>query len=187
MIAEQAALFPRRTLPSSLVHHTVPLGSLSSASQEGAGLGGVDYGNAWHKMMETLPWAASQSAWVAHMDAHIVRFPNPQRAKDEVTLFLASPLAALLAGLGQWVRTEVPFLWQKDASTAYEGTIDCVAWDPSQKKGWVVDWKTDFGPSAAAIADQYAPQLQVYCEALQALGWGSFTPLVYSTRWGLRG
>ncbi len=185
-IKEKAALYPKRMLPSALAHgDSAPAEVLPGEIISGGAAGGPVYGNAWHKMMETLPWRQSRGHWSAHMQSSLVNFPNLSRAEHEIELFLNSSLAALLSAPGMQVGVEIPFLWKKDASIAFEGTIDCIAWDASAGVGWVIDWKTDWRESAQIIASTYVPQLQVYRDVLESLGWGAFNAVIYSTRWGI--
>lgn len=183
---KKAPLYPKRMVPSALAHgDNTPVEVLPERIPSIGAAGGPAYGNAWHKMMETLPWRQSIAHWSAHMQASLVHFPDLARAEHEIELFLNSSLAALLSAPGIQISAEIPFLWQKDASVAFEGTIDCIAWDANAQVGWVVDWKTDWRESAQVIAGAYAPQLQVYRNALESLGWGAFRAVIYSTRWGI--
>ena len=188
-----------RKLPSSLAIHrkTRPgrdepeplLGVDSDFRDEVPSIDGAAYGNWWHNMMESAPWADGEKAWTAHFKKHISlsECPDPKRADIEIKNFLDSELALLLGRRGLIVRTEVPFLWKEDDKTAFEGYIDLAAYD-DEKKDWIlVDWKTDRPTGAdreATLRKQYSPQLEAYTKVLRGIFKKPVHTILYSATLG---
>jgi len=147
---------------------------------------GAAYGNWWHNMMESAPWAKGEKSWTAHFNKHksLPDCPDPERAENEIKNFLDSELALLLGRPGVVVRTEVPFLWKEDEKTAFEGYIDLVAYD-DEKEDWIlVDWKTDRPAGKnpeATLRKRYSPQLEAYSEVLRGIFKKPVHTILYTT------
>jgi ATP-dependent helicase/nuclease subunit A len=145
----------------------------------------VSYGNTWHEMMATCPWAASKAAWESHFTAWIPKFEASDRAEVEIQRFLSSSLITKLERFAPFIRTEVPFIWHKDAQTVFEGAIDCFAYDPDADCGWVLDWKTNLHATPEGLLERYAPQILAYQAALQSrYPHAHFEGLLYATALG---
>ena len=147
---------------------------------------GAAYGNWWHDMMESTPWAEGEKAWTAHFNKHksLPDCPDPKRAENEIKNFLDSELALLLGRPGMIVRTEVPFLWKEDEKTVFEGYIDLAACD-DEKEDWIlVDWKTDRPAGKnpeATLRKRYSPQLEAYTKFLRGIFKKPVHTILYST------
>ncbi len=177
--------FPKRLLPSQLgPEENIEKIQSNHLDRISTPTSGLDYGNDWHRMMEKMPWSANIIQWKDYLYDSIRYFRNPDRAKHEIELFLGSELAQRLQQLSPWISTEVPFFWKKSSELAYEGTIDCLAWDPQLKVGWIIDWKTNLVCSMESIVEAYRPQIQTYLEALNSLDRGCFRASIYATALG---
>jgi ATP-dependent exoDNAse (exonuclease V) beta subunit len=191
-----AEKFTRRVRPSSLAQHGVKVVERSEPDwfappeypEEQRPPGGtVDYGNWWHGMMETTPWAAGPAAWAGHWEQGTPAAPEPERARAESARLAASPLALRLAVPGLEFATELPFLWaEPDGAQAFDGCMDLAVWDAAAGRWLVVDWKTDRveHDAAAELRERYGAQLAVYARALEAVYQAPVEAYIYSTRAG---
>ena len=194
---ERARSAIKRVLPSSLaVHRTAKprrdepephLGLDIEFRDEVQVIDGAAYGNWWHDMMESTPWASGEKAWLTHFNPPPPDCPDPERAEKEIKNFLDSELALLLGRPGMIALTEVPFIWKADAQTAFEGYIDLVAYY-GEKEDWIlVDWKTDRPAGKnpeATLRKQYSPQLKAYTKALRGIFKKPVHTFLYSTTLG---
>ena len=200
---KQAALIsrriPRRILPSGLVHDlptkfsaetdTPPDGEddrLRAAEDAGlpggdgdeplAGIGGIDYGNWWHAVMQHYPWQAPDpAARASYLKEQRERINNAAgwtaRAEAELALFSDSAAHAEFLAHGEVFLSEMPFSHPRSADEWIEGIMDLVLVTRG-KELWIVDWKTDRRWSADAddasflrrLAEKYGPQLRAYAE-----------------------
>ncbi|OYV48490.1 MAG: hypothetical protein B7X06_01270, partial [Verrucomicrobia bacterium 21-51-4] len=111
--------FLAQVLPSSLAVHSQPYEmqpSLAVAAH------GPDYGNAWHALMEALPWRGTPLEWDLHFEAHKLGFPSPERASAEWALFKGADFLKFLEDPMWLIRVEVPFLAPiAGQQSAYQG------------------------------------------------------------------
>lgn len=167
---------PARDEPEPLLGHGFPEESLS--------LDGAAYGNWWHEMMEITPWHEKPEVWKRHFNNFISHCPQPERGVREIQLFLSSDFAKKLARPGWAIRTEIPFLWQADKTTAYEGLIDLAARETDTGRWIIVDWKTDRlenGHPSESLKSRYGKQVGVYTRAVQSIYEEEVETFLYST------
>ena len=218
---KQAALLshqiPRRILPSGLVHdhpaipagggYTPPdgvddrlRGAEDAGLQDGdadeplAGIGGIDYGNWWHAVMQHYPWSARDpAARVHYLKEQRDRINSAAawtaRAEAELSLLSNGSAHADLLEHGKIFLSEMPFSYPRHASEWIEGIMDLVL-VTRRKELWIVDWKTDRRWTSDAdddaflrrLAEKYGPQLKAYAEVF-ARGFGRPVSrlLLYST------
>ena len=207
---------PRRILPSGLVHDTEKTragedttpaseddrlrASEDAGLQDGtgseplAGIGGIDYGNWWHGVMQHYPWAdADPVARARYMEAERAKIAGAAtwtaRAHAELVLLTASAAHAEFIEQGEVFLPEVPFAHPRSAAEWIEGIMDLVL-VTRRRELWIVDWKTDRRrPSdpddesfLRRLVEKYGPQLQAYAEVF-ARGFGRPVSrlLLYST------
>ncbi|HIE10684.1 MAG TPA: hypothetical protein EYP62_03665, partial [Kiritimatiellae bacterium] len=176
----------RRILPSMLARKAPPeepeiLRETTEASGPEAAR---QYGTWWHRLMETMPWAAGRTAWQRRFQAMLRTSPDIARARREWTLFLESPLAVQLADRRLHVETEMPFLHRASENTTVEGFVDLVQRNADGSVWLVLDWKTNLVTEREALplAEIYRPQLRAYADSLQALTAArEVTAAIYST------
>jgi ATP-dependent exoDNAse (exonuclease V) beta subunit len=201
----RAESFTRRVRPSTLARHATSADGAAGAAERSEPdlfappdypeeqpppAAAVSYGNWWHGMMETTPWAKGAAAWAAHWERHYDAAPEPERARAEGARLLASPLAARLSAPGLEFVTELPFLWAElGGARAYDGCVDLAAWDANAGRWLVVDWKTDRveKDAAAELRAKYGAQIAVYAQALGAAYGAPVEAYLYSTRAGVAG
>ncbi len=208
---------PRRILPSGLVHDHGTKTPLSddprpdgeddrlrhaedASLQDGdgeeplAGIGGIDYGNWWHGVMQHYPWSAPDpSARVRYLQEQCERISTAvawtARAETELALMADGAAHAELLEHGQVFLPEMPFSHPRSADEWMEGIMDLVLVTRRQEL-WIVDWKTDRRWTSdpddeqflRRLGGKYGPQLKAYAEVF-ARGFGRPVSrlLLYST------
>ena len=210
---------PRRILPSGLVHQkedaavasdTLPKNeddrlsltedaNLLGTETDGplAGIGGIDYGNWWHAVLQHYPWKAgdaeTRSRYFAEQLGKIKAATGwGARAEQELARLGGSRLHTEIIGDGRVILPEMPFSYPRSAVEWIEGIMDLVVITHDQKV-WIVDWKTDRPWNSDVcdvafldrLATKYGPQLEAYAEVFSR-GFGRQIDrlLLYSTALG---
>ncbi len=221
---KQAALIshqiPRRILPSGLVHnqtakppdgadmlpdseddrlHIAENAALPDGDGDAPlpGIGGIDYGNWWHAVMQHYPWTAPDPGTrTRYLQEQLDRIDSAvawtARARAELALFSDGAAHAELLEHGEVFLAEMPFSHPRNAAEWIEGIMDLVL-VTRRKELWIVDWKTDRRWASDAdeasflrrLAEKYGPQLKAYAEVF-ARGFGRPVSrlLLYSTMIG---
>jgi ATP-dependent exoDNAse (exonuclease V) beta subunit len=189
--ARHAAAFPRRTLPSSLVEKSADVEPEAALDREpewddSAAAAARAYGTWWHETVERMNWRAGRDAWQAVFDDRLAICPQPDRARREWSLFLASEMPGRLSAPGVIVHAEMPFLSPIDPAQCREGVIDAALFDPGRRRWLVMDWKTNVVdlPHVGSLKDLYAPQVRAYAQALEQVSGCPADCGVYSTATG---
>ena len=159
-------------------------------------VGGVDYGDWWHRTVEGYPWQGDDAARAEHLRAAAARLMETDpagggRATAEIARFRASPFHAEALAAGKTFLPEAPFSHPQTADEWVEGIMDLVVVTAAGEV-WVVDWKTDRprrGEPAEAqlarLAEKYGPQLRAYAEVFaRGLNRPVARRLLYSTPLG---
>ena len=208
---------PRRILPSGLVHGTSKADADTSpdgeddrlrASEDAglqnadnpqslAGIGGIEYGNWWHAVLQHYPWSTRDPAARArYLDEQRGKLGGTvdwiARAQAELTLLVEGAAHAEFLEHGEVFLPEMPFAHPRSASEWIEGIMDLVV-VTRRKELWIVDWKTDRRWSSDTddasflhrLGKKYGPQLKAYAEVF-ARGFGRPVNrlLLYSTATG---
>ncbi len=169
-----------------------------SADEPLAGIGGIDYGNWWHAVLERYPWKAALEAereeYLRDQRARIAASVAwTSRAAEELQRFTASEAHREFLTDGEIFLPEMPFSHPRHAEEWMEGIMDLVVLTRDGGKLWIVDWKTDRRrPSDASdaaflkrLSAKYAPQLQAYAEVFsRGVGRPVDRLLIYSTALG---
>lgn len=142
-----------------------------------AGIGGVDYGNWWHAVMQHYPWKAARDVdrrqYLDHEQAKVASAAAwTARAAEELARLTASTAHADFLRRGEVFLSEMPFSYPQQPELWIEGIMDLVIVTKPDAGLWIVDWKTDRRWSSDAseqafldrLATKYAPQLQAYAE-----------------------
>ena len=195
---------PRRILPSGLVHATTPsspkidtlpdgeddrLLALEDASLLGnerdeplAGVGGIEYGNWWHSVLQRYPWQADPAARELYLGEQRSLIADAvdwvERADTEIGHFGTGTAHAEFLKAGRVFLPEMPFSYPRSPEEWIEGIMDLLIVTRDEQL-WIVDWKTDrprshdIGDDALLqrLAEKYGPQLQAYAEVF-ARGFG---------------
>jgi ATP-dependent exoDNAse (exonuclease V) beta subunit len=197
---------PRRVLPSGLVHGpAVPVekpaahptedlllpfaaeaddrllaaegASLVDGDEPLTGIGGIDYGNWWHGVLQRYPWTVShpddRAKYLREERAKIAgSVAWTSRAADELSKLAASEAHAEFLQQGKVFLPEAPFSYPREANLWIEGIMDLVIVTRDAGQLWIIDWKTDRRRSSdadeaaflARLAEKYGPQLRAYAE-----------------------
>ena len=162
-----------------------------------AGIGGIEYGNWWHEVLQHYPWAADAESRAGYVRAQLDRIsgaaPWVERARAELMRLAASPAHADLLASGGTFLAEMPFSHPRQAGQWVEGIMDLVVVPKGHTAVWIIDWKTDrrrpSDHSEAAflgrLAEKYAPQLREYADIFaQGFQRNVERLLLYSTELG---
>lgn len=179
-----SAPFLKKLTPSSLTNYKAKQ-QYSLPQQDG-----LPYGQWWHKLFESFPWAQPQASWSAYLKQSLYSIQSElfyQRAKQEIDLFLSAKLfKQLVADPCLVIHSELPCHFLKKAH-AFEGYIDLLVFSPKLQSFLLVDWKTDSisdENELPCLIETYQPQLLAYKDAVcQAYGLPVSTAL-YSTPLG---
>ena len=164
-----------------------------------AGIGGIDYGNWWHAVLERYPWrAASEETRDEYLRDQRARIASSvawtSRAAEELARFTASAAHREFLEAGEVFLPEAPFSHPRQADEWMEGIMDLVILTRGGARLWIVDWKTDRrrpsdaddGAFLRRLAEKYAPQLKAYAEVFaQGLGKPVDRLLIFSTALGV--
>ena len=195
---------PRRILPSGLVHAVEPsspqtdslpdgeddrLLALEDASLPGnerdeplAGIGGIEYGNWWHALLQRYPWQDGPDVRARYLGEQRSLIADAvdwvERADAEIARFDTGPAHAEFLEAGKVFLPEMPFSYPRSPEEWIEGIMDLVIVTRDEQL-WIVDWKTDRLRSSDAdddallhrLAEKYGPQLRAYAEVF-ARGFG---------------
>ena len=158
-----------------LIAESASLGGGRVGDEPLAGIGGIEYGNWWHEVLEHYPWSATDPDRRAiylqgQLEAIANAAPWIDRATAELTLLTASAAHADWLAQGEIFLAEMPFSHPRKADEWVEGIMDLVIVSRESGEIWIVDWKTDrrrpSDKTAAAfldrLAEKYAPQLREY-------------------------
>ena len=175
------------------------IGLLDAGADEPlAGIGGIEYGNWWHGVLERYPWRArDEHARDEYLRDQRVRIASSvawtSRAAEELQRFTASTARREFLEDGEVFLPEMPFSHPRQTDEWMEGIMDLVILTRGGAKLWIVDWKTDRRrPSDTddagllrRLAEKYAPQLKAYAEVFaQGLGRPVDRLMLYSTALG---
>lgn len=148
----------------------------------------IEYGNWWHKLMETLPWYLGKVDWLKHLEESLLDCPEALRGEFEFQRFLESRLVKQLSSHQFNIHTEVPFLFKNNHGTCYEGVIDFFAYSLEIEEYLIVDWKTDFfdidEDPLPILKEHYCVQLSVYKEIVEKLHGKIPKAFIFSTPLG---
>ncbi len=188
---DRAQAIPRRETPHSLARpvHDEAEPEITAAREEedpAPDNPGIRYGTWWHEMIQAVPWTEPRAAWEAVFAREERDCPQPERARAEWDLFLASGLAVWLAAPGRIVHAEFPFLWPENADRLLEGIIDLAVWSPETASWRVIDWKTNRMPRGGSdvLREIYAGQITAYVRALRGMLGAPVTGSLYLTATG---
>ena len=166
-----------------------------------AGIGGIDYGNWWHAVLERYPWKARHEEMrEEYLRAERARIATSvawtSRAAEELQRFSTSGVRKEFLEAGAVFLPEMPFSHPRHADEWMEGIMDLVILTRNGAKLWIVDWKTDRrrpadtddGAFLRRLAEKYSPQLKAYAEVFaQGLKRPVDRLLIYSTALGRNG
>ncbi len=165
---------PERILPHSLVSEQKLPGNLSD-SYPATEIGGIDYGQWWHKTLERFPWAKDAAGREAYSREVAETLPPffRERAGREWTNWVRSELLGQILAEGKVFLGEAPFSHPRSATAWMEGVIDLIVVTRHDEL-WILDWKTDRlltgereDDFRTRLRNSYSPQLAAYREVIE--------------------
>lgn len=185
VLPEPGFVAVRKTLtvlsPSGLVAHKSE--DLSAEERvEKFLMGGVDYGEAWHLLMNVGEGDVfnSQGRKLEDiLEERLARVPRKflARAIEELERLHKSELGKMLNDSRNVIRTEIPFFARMD-DFVLDGRVDLLLERP--EGCLIVDWKTD-QMAVAELWATYAPQMEAYRKAFEKLIGTRLETAIYST------
>jgi ATP-dependent exoDNAse (exonuclease V) beta subunit len=194
----RAAAFTRKFNPSGYGEDTdgtpknemYEQASLITVARSTAETPATLYGRWWHDFMQRISWYEEPS-WKQTFDEHQVTSPAPRRSEEEWGLFLQClknhPDFSEIVTRDELVAyQEMPFFWRMDAHRCLEGIVDLAFFDPSKKKWFILDWKTNriSQDRIDILRVHYRPQIAAYWKAIAELTGARIDAGIYSTSTG---
>lgn len=204
-----ATAFVRKLNPSALAHDETTAAEEEKFTSAESGLPRVvgpalHYGLWWHELVAQLDWGgAAQSEglaatalrrrpgedWEQIFERHRQVSPDPARSAREWKLLLdhiSSPQNFRKGNTGALVHAEMPFLWRIDQDRCLEGVVDLALINSTERKLFLLDWKTDRVPpdSPDTLRSRYLPQLAAYWKAIGEITKFEIAAAIYSTAAG---
>jgi ATP-dependent helicase/nuclease subunit A len=144
------------------------------------------YGVWWHEFMQLLPWN-DENWWQSIFESRRSEAPEEKRFSREWNVFrkcfageAAFPRSGFVA------HSELPFFWRIDGTRCLEGIVDLALVDPSTRRWFIIDWKTnEIKPNQIdKLREHYLPQLAAYWKALGDITNLKVDAAIYSTAAG---
>ncbi|MBA2243256.1 MAG: PD-(D/E)XK nuclease family protein, partial [Chthoniobacterales bacterium] len=146
------------------------------------------YGSWWHTLFQLFPWKGSTEQWQAAFSAMQPESPEGTRSAREWRLLIEgmlrdSLLTQFLKCPAVVVHTEYPFLWRTNEQSCLEGVIDLLLIDPRQRRGLILDWKTNRidRDDEKSFRQKYRPQIAAYWKAVGEITRFDISAGLYST------
>jgi ATP-dependent helicase/nuclease subunit A len=149
------------------------------------------YGIWWHEFTQQIPWKADPGAWdQTFEDARLISPDKARSAREWKELrrqiSKLSDFPSRFANGAPIAHAEMPFFWRMDENQCLEGIVDLAFFELSQKKWFILDWKTNrITPDKIDILRaHYRPQIAAYWKAVAEIAGVSVTAGIYSTSTG---
>lgn len=148
------------------------------------------YGVWWHDFVQRIPWQKDATSWDEVFEANRADSPDMARSAREWKL-LRENISRIADFAPQFqdqliVHTEMPFFWRMDDERSLEGIVDLAVFDASEKKWFVLDWKTNrvARDKIDMLRVKYRPQLAAYGEVVSEMTGHEVMAAIYSTAAG---
>jgi ATP-dependent exoDNAse (exonuclease V) beta subunit len=188
---QKASVFVRKLNPSGLPSEEpaaleeiryAPLPSPRSTSPA------LSYGVWWHDFIQRLDWNENPDSWNRIFDKQKNISPDPARSLREWKLLFAHLSEAenfrrQFEGDKSIVHAEMPFFWKLDHTQCIEGVIDLAFFQRSNRKCFILDWKTDRVTlnEIDMLRAKYLSQLAAYWAAIRGMTGMQVEAAIYST------
>lgn len=146
------------------------------------------YGVWWHEFVQQIPWDRDAASWDETFEANHASSPEMARSAREWRLLrehvsTIADFASHLAKRAPVVHAEMPFFWQMDERRCLEGIVDLALFEPTEKKWFILDWKTNrvAREKIDMLRAQYRPQLAAYRKVITEMTGNDVTVAIYST------
>jgi len=161
--------------------------SALAVSQSTADTPATLYGRWWHDFIQRISWK-DESSWKHIFEEHQAKSPAAKRSADEWELFLrclkSDPdFSNRLTRAESLTHPEMPFCWRMDERRCLEGIVDLALFEPTEKKWFILDWKTNrVAPDKIEmLRTRYRPQLSAYCKVIGEMTGNGVSAAIYST------
>lgn len=145
------------------------------------------YGRWWHDFIQRISWR-DESSWKHIFEEHQAKSPAAKRSADEWELFLRCltndpDFSKRLTRAESLTLPEMPFCWRMDERRCLEGIVDLALFEPTEKKWFILDWKTNrVAPDKIeTLRTRYRPQLSAYCKVIGEMTGDDVSAAIYST------
>jgi ATP-dependent helicase/nuclease subunit A len=149
------------------------------------------YGLWWHEFAQKIPWNMDANLWHKVFQESLAVSPDPSRAKREWKLLREqisklSDFPLRSATRTSVFRPEMPFFWRMDDNQCLEGIVDVALFEASERKWFIVDWKTNRieRDEIDKLRVYYRPQIAAYWKAVAELTQQPVDAGIYSTAIG---
>jgi ATP-dependent helicase/nuclease subunit A len=145
------------------------------------------YGRWWHEFIQRISWR-DKSSWKQIFKEHQAKSPAAKRSADEWELFLQClknepDFSDRLTRAELLTHPEMPFFWRMDEGRCLEGIVDLALYDPTEKKWFILDWKTNrvARDKIDTLRARYRSQLAAYRKVIGEMTGEEVTAAIYST------
>ena len=186
----RAADFVRKINPSGLPAEEISTHEIWAAVERipASASPAIRYGVWWHELVQQIPWDRDAAAWDEIFEANRTSSPDTSRSAKEWRLLRehvskVADFASQLANRTPIIHAEMPFFWRMDATQCLEGIVDLVLFEPTEKKWFILDWKTNRVErhKIDTLRSRYRPQLAAYRKVIGEMTGNDVTAAVYST------
>ena len=142
------------------------------------------YGRWWHDLVQRISWR-DEGSWKQVFEEYQAKSPAPKRSADEWELFLrclknGPDFSEHLTHAELLAHAEMPFFWRMDEGRCLEGIVDLALFEPTEKKWFILDWKTN-REEIDTLRVRYRPQLAAYRKVIGEMTSRDVTAAIYST------
>jgi ATP-dependent exoDNAse (exonuclease V) beta subunit len=142
------------------------------------------YGRWWHDLVQRISWR-DEGSWKQVFEEYQAKSPAPKRSADEWELFLrclknGPDFSEYLTHAELLAHAEMPFFWRMDEGRCLEGIVDLALFEPTEKKWFILDWKTN-REEIDTLRVRYRPQLAAYRKVIGEMTSRDVTAAIYST------
>jgi ATP-dependent helicase/nuclease subunit A len=186
----RAADFVRKINPSGLPAEEISTGEIWAAVERipASASPAIRYGVWWHELVQQIPWDRDAAAWDEIFEANRTSSPDASRSAKEWRLLRehvskVADFASQLANRTPIIHAEMPFFWRMNATQCLEGIVDLVLFEPTEKKWFILDWKTNRveRDKIDTLRSRYRPQLAAYRKVIGEITGNDVTAAIYST------
>jgi ATP-dependent exoDNAse (exonuclease V) beta subunit len=186
----RATDFVRKINPSDLPAEEISADEIWAAVERipASASPAIRYGIWWHELVQQIPWDRDAAVWDEIFEANRTSSPDTSRSAKEWRLLREhvskiADFASQLANRTPLVHAEMPFFWRMDEERCLEGIVDLALFEPTKKKWFILDWKTNRveRDKINRLRLRYRPQLAAYRKVIGEMTGNDVTAAVYST------
>jgi len=186
----RATDFVRKINPSGLPAEEISTDEIWAAVERipASASPAIRYGIWWHELVQQIPWDRDAAVWDEIFEANRTSSPDTSRSAKEWRLLREhvskiADFASQLANRTPIIHAEMPFFWRMDTTQCLEGIVDLALFEPTKKKWFILDWKTNRveRDKIDRLRLRCRPQLAAYRKVIGEMTGNDVTAAVYST------